>query len=863
MKLNHININNIIRQSKAGPLTFIIAALFSSVLLPLSSCADKDLNIEDPDIPGIEDSDTDTYYMAVRIYNASTIDIGSRVGGDLFDSDAKDNEVAGKPFNKGLASENAIYTGSDAQPHYLLVFENGTTDATNKLEYLMPLFDWDSELNKGEDSTNPNYPTVSDYYYTFYASAQKSQIPSSIGNRLVMAVINASDALQKQLKDALVSGKTYGDILDLKLNYLSGNASDYLFFTDDSDKNNPVKYFTMSSSMVVPIENDASGKEDNLLQYQPSIKRNDFKWAASKEEAAKAPIFSLFLERIQSKYTLLFNVGGNNELTNQRVYDYVYFGDDEDAKDESLAYTPTEKIILTAWENFFPYEDTEGGASSKPVEFKYVTDYKRSPSIAETGQNPVKVRTTKNWKVNIVGWGVNAVEDNEYLFKNLDRNKTYATAGNDYYSGWNIPALSPYRNFWAEGANYTGGTYPDQYRGHSDHDFIFKNSNNITFKGLEEITPSLNYLSFDDLSNRTVHQYAPEHTFDKSKSAYSNSDPIGSNEYLRRNTHIIVAAQFLLGPSEKDLTKEAYDGFDPEGVYKSTRIDKDGLIYDLATDQTHIDVSCKLFMNNMFWTETAYKAYVVEYLGYLMLDDSFKKELGELVVNGQYNDGVIYVSDRSNATNPGPATGSYFELAHIEMENGDNMVYIEPNDEVYLYILNTNWDPTKEEKWEEEMKDGTTVEHTNNKKFIQLPKQGGKDFLKKLALSQRDFFAQHFKSGRMYYAIPVDHVKSDATGDLALDGKIYGSVRNHWYNFKISNINRLGTAVDKTNQKIVPNNLPSHQGLGVEMMVLPWHTISTDVDISGQRPTLSPDEIDLDLKIKMDEWNYQGTDKDL
>lgn len=112
----------------------------------------------------------------------------------------------------------------------------------------------------------------------------------------------------------------------------------------------------------------------------------------------------------------------------------------------------------------------------------------------------------------------------------------------------------------------------------------------------------------------------------------------------------------------------------------------------------------------------------------------------------------------------------------------------------------------------------------------------------------------------MYYAIPINHDENQKSG-YGL-GR-FGSVRNHWYNFKIKNINNLGVAVDRPEEEIVPNNLPKHEGLGVEMTVLPWHTISTDVDISGQRPPLSSDEIDLDLKLLLDDWNYQGKNEEL
>lgn len=219
-------------------------------------------------------------------------------------------------------------------------------------------------------------------------------------------------------------------------------------------------------------------------------------------------------------------------------------------------------------------------------------------------------------------------------------------------------------------------------------------------------------------------------------------DPIATNEHLRRNTHIIIGAQFLLGPGTKDAKGESYDGFDPESVYYSNNLfDSEGLMIGKAPDNTNIDASCKLYMNDIFWSETAYKAYVVEYLGYLLLDDKIKNELEALVENGKYNDGVIYVSSESNATEPGPATGTYFELGHVKMEKGDNMVYVKPNEEVYLYIKNTAWDPEKEATWE----DDKGVVHNNNKEFIQLPKVKGRDFFEKIVFETAGIFCTAFQ----------------------------------------------------------------------------------------------------------------------
>ena len=95
--------------------------------------------------------------------------------------------------------------------------------------------------------------------------------------------------------------------------------------------------------------------------------------------------------------------------------------------------------------------------------------------------------------------------------------------------------------------------------------------------------------------------------------------------------------------------------------------------------------------------------------------------------------------------------------------------------------------------------------------------------------------AGHFTGGRMYYAIPVKHnIESKSEGTIATGD--YGAVRNHWYSFTVNNIFSVGTPVDNPEEPIIPNVEPKNPGLGVEISILNWHQVSTDVDISNQRP---------------------------
>lgn len=872
MKLNHININDINCRRKARPLAFLFAALFSSVLLSLSSCTDKTIDLEpDIDDPYIEGSADDMYYLGVRIYNAASIGDNTRAS---FDSDGDDYDFPDEPedendshkkFNRGLAEENALFTNftdPTDSPHMLLVFGeqvDGKDNLESTLQAILPLFDWDKEKY-----THGSYPTVDNQYYTFYASTKKFEIPSNFSNRTVLIVLNASNKLKSDLKNALVSQSKYKDIQAMAIGDENSSDSDYLFYTDDRNPENIVKYFTMTSSIVSYKKEITTGETTTEVNYYgPALKRryaDMYKWYSSKEKAVEFPVFSFFVERTQSKYTLIFNC-----TDDQKKY---YFGDTEYY--EGTNYLPIENLVLTNG------VDIKGDEQANDIEIQYVPSYTRSVYMSEI--NPVHVKKTKNFKINITGWDVNGIEKKEHLFKQL---KDHSTNNSNYYgeSLWNPISLREYRNFWAEGYNYKDGTYMDQYRNTYNHADIFSetNPNNPDHAQFKYIVPyyeniaqsSLIFFSYNDLSKRYIHQYSPENTIDPTANAYKTNKPVESNEILRKNTHIILTAQLLIGPTDGAKKGVNYDGLDAESVYEATKFDDNGLA--VGTVEGHdVDAQCKLFMNNIYWSEAAYKAFVVEYLGYMMLSEDNRKifggtyyydnegnrydknEGGDKKAYTFTNDGVIYVSQVENAAEPGPATGSYFELGHIQMENGDNMVYVKPTASVHLYIKNSTYDPNLSE-------DDPISKAGLNKKYFEFKDH---EIFEKLALQYREYFAQHFNAGRMYYAIPITHDANQISKqDIGL-GK-YGNVRNHWYRFTISSLRNIGTAVDLPDQPIVPNNLPYHDALGVEMDVLPWHTISTDVDISGQRPFVDPNQIDIDLYMKADDWNYQGSNKEL
>lgn len=679
-------------------------------LTGLASC--RNPMQDSPDTPGTK-GDT---FMAVRIYDTEEGGQGTRTGENDTQHDSNYKDVGSKDyvFNKGLEAEKAIWSDFDlfeTTPHFMFFFD----EAGNILGDALRLSKYNpSNTNMDEDAEDYSSFT------TLIASTKEDDPVLQFAKGKVLVVLNAS----KELSALLKSVSTYDTMLGLIRGPGSAYSDDYLYLDD-----NDTRYFTMSSSMIV--------KDDDKVE---PANGGTIIWYKTENEALQNPSYEMYVERMQVKYTVIFKQGGKQ----------YYFGTETDKDDytyhpvnTNLVFTSTDDLVREAAGN---------------LKLRYVTSYRRSESIGERQNLTVDVA---DWKVNVIGWGVNALERQEYLFKQLSAAGNYWKVGLDWKGG----SYSDRRTFWAEDVNYGSGEYPDQYRTVDDGSSV---------KGLADVTPALDYFDFPTLAKKDTHQYSPENTFSTELFGGKLKEAYDSKAYLRVGTHVIVAAQLLI------------EGFDDADAYTSFD-EKNGLSVG-ATD--------KYYMNGIYWTEEAYKNYVAEYLAYWMLEESNKKWYGSV-------DGNFYVQD---GTEYRLATGADFRTESAFIKGGDGYVRVIPDKELYV----------------------KTVEDT----YTKLGENGTHDYAT-LASDHPEYMAAHFSAGRMYYAIPVKHNLSAVSGNSITTGD-YGAVRNHWYFFEINGIAAPGTAVDVPTQEIVPNNEPQEIGLGVDVRVLDWHKIETDVDVSGQ-----------------------------
>ena len=129
-------------------------------------------------------------------------------------------------------------------------------------------------------------------------------------------------------------------------------------------------------------------------------------------------------------------------------------------------------------------------------------------------------------RVEILGWGLNAVNKSAYSFKKIDTGWSFNWSG----VNWNEPAK--YRCHWAKDANYDGGTYPYDAK---DLALAGASSCSLEYRKWSELSGN-----FSTEAQKTINpQYCLENTADGSILRISRS----ANELYPRMTHVLVKAK--------------------------------------------------------------------------------------------------------------------------------------------------------------------------------------------------------------------------------------------------------------------------------------------------------------------------------
>ncbi|WP_286151233.1 Mfa1 family fimbria major subunit [Bacteroides acidifaciens] len=91
-----------------------------------------------------------------------------------------------------------------------------------------------------------------------------------------------------------------------------------------------------------------------------------------------------------------------------------------------------------------------------------------------------------------------------------------------------------------------------------------------------------------------------------------------------------------------------------------------------------------------------------------------------------------------------------------------------------------------------------------------------------------------FTNGKMYYAIPIEHLAGFGTeGEntkVIIEGS-YGVVRNHWYQIVLDKLENLGTGVFDETEVIIPTTPEQKYYLAATINILSWKIVNQSVEL--------------------------------
>ena len=98
--------------------------------------------------------------------------------------------------------------------------------------------------------------------------------------------------------------------------------------------------------------------------------------------------------------------------------------------------------------------------------------------------------------------------------------------------------------------------------------------------------------------------------------------------------------------------------------------------------------------------------------------------------------------------------------------------------------------------------------------------------------------AYHYNGGMMYYNIPIEHLRTQATAGVYTEGEVdveegeYGVVRNHYYKITVNSISKLGAAVHDATEEIVPDADENvTYCVGATINILSWKVVNQGANL--------------------------------
>ena len=296
------------------------------LLLPLlSSCISDDLSVEG-------DNGNGEMAVGARYVNYAAFRLNSSDGGTIATNWDSNDDKATSTLDKGTGFERMLYFPEPPETNEgeeetenpdntaAADFEGGDDEEKSDSQLYHFAIIFDAEGNKMTDLLPLDLEFSSDDkpYVTVYSKIYTIE-ENPFGNKFdgnVLVVFNASYSLQQKIEKDLATNSNLQKFLAYPLEKgLSNDIDNFLYLKDKEDKyitdDSGNRYFTMTSSMVI--------KEGKLV---PAM-TGDFKVFSTEEKAKKNPT-SLYIERLASKFTVVFKNGSKYSMNSSTLICEVF-----------------------------------------------------------------------------------------------------------------------------------------------------------------------------------------------------------------------------------------------------------------------------------------------------------------------------------------------------------------------------------------------------------------------------------------------------------------------------------------------------------------------------------------------------------
>ena len=457
--------------------------------------------------------------------------------------------------------------------------------------------------------------------------------------------------------------------------------------------------------------------------------------------------------------------------------------------DVNIQSTTGEQTALDDKSILITYTVQKDNSGANPV----YTGCLLTPATTENDQEGILVDGYSSWGIRIKNWAVNAQETATYFTKNLFENllettwttPTPAVENNGNFGYWDLTYSaasfgwndqSRVRSYWAVDPHYNSedDVYPRQYRK------AFDNTGLPYYEANKQSV--LSYINYNGINgNLGSALYAPENTFGD----YSN---LGDESKFGKTT----------GDNDYEFSGDRYRWTSTHILVAAELLLGDEM--EKVKNDNNYQITDKYCFEGVYWTE--------EQTG-----EGQATLINKMFSTLMYIYGNLYADSKGETLLKETDGKDYFKLDPATIDGGDGRLMLSLTNTLYKKVVKDDGDIEYEEVTPTDWQEDT-------------------EFAK--AISQCT--VQHFSKGKMYYAIPIEHMvayaKDPKTGKTTkFNIGSFGVVRNHWYKVNITKISSPGTPVDKPEEEIVPNDDPKEVSyIAFQIVIIPWHVINQGVE---------------------------------